>query len=175
MWRRERESAAFNNDLHIISHKSRHESQTWIDVINIEYINNTWDCEYVRWVLVGEIVLLMYYCAFCSTISRWTNDDHYKCMHFCSVGLKNLGFFCLFVWVQEKKSILNNWESGEGGVFCSCFKLIEVPFSSFIFTSQWFQKVQASQISLKSGHSSFFLFFVLFLIDIYFCIILGSS
>lgn len=157
MWRRE--SAACNNDLHIISHKSRHESQTWIDVINIEYINNTWDCEYVRWVLVGEIVLLLYYCAFCSTISRWTNDDHYKCMHFCSVGLKNLGFFfCLFVWVQEKESILNNWESGEGGVFCSCFKRIEVPFSSFIFTSQWFQKVQASQTSLKSGHSSFFCF-----------------
>lgn len=79
---------------------------------------------------------------------------------------KSGGFFCLFVWVQEKKSILNNWESGEGDVFCSCFKLIEVPFSSFIFTSQWFQKVQASQISLKSGHSSF-VFVFCFVFDRY--------
>ena len=38
----------------------------------------------------------MYYCAFCSTISRWTNVDHYKCMHFCSVGL-NFWIWFLFV------------------------------------------------------------------------------
>lgn len=173
MWRRE--SAACNNDLHIISHKSRHESQTWIDVINIEYINNTWDCEYVRWVLVGEIVLLLYYCAFCSTISRWTNDDHYKCMHFCSVGLKNLGVFFVCLFESKKKNLF--WITGSRGR--GAFFVLVLNESRFLFLLYF----HFSVISESTGFTDIFkvwsflifLFFVLFVIDIYFCIILGRS
>lgn len=77
-----------------ISLVTTHESQTWINAINIEYMNKTWDCEDAR----GggsprRLGLLLFFCAFCSTTGGWTNDDHYKCMHFCCVALRLVFIF----------------------------------------------------------------------------------
>ena len=82
----------------------------------------------------------MYYCAFCFTISRWTNDDHYKCMHFSSDGLI-LVFVCLFVFVftllfQKKKATKksSNLEKKKKSLFGGLF-VFAMNIKSFFFFS----------------------------------------
>lgn len=114
-----------------------------------------------------RIVLLMYYCAFCFTISRWTNDDHYKCMHFCSVGL-NLVFVCLvfftFCSTARKKNFLIWKMSLFGGLFVFCNDYKKIPFFPLISTDVISDTTELWKLFyISSVPVSFFVFVFFFL------------
>lgn len=102
--RQDEEGTAFHDDLHIISHKSRNESYTWINVINIEYINNTWDCEYVRWVLFGE---LCFSCTIVRSVLQSADELMMTTINACTSAIVGLNLvLVLFVFWEEKKIVL---------------------------------------------------------------------